>query len=176
MRVSTLLALAAVIVLVSGCTASKPNAGSQTPASGGSSAGQHAKPEVLEDKGTMTASAGVAITFTVGAMGVQPTATGNVTLMYFELKWDGPTDLNLCVHKPTSGSTGTAENCDGAVANKGLPGMPDSPVHATYPNPEPGAWSASPYATGASGNTNYALAVTLFHGETEVPAGYTALT
>jgi hypothetical protein len=94
--------------------------------------------------------------------------------MLIEMKWTGPADLDLCVNKPSGGNTGGAANCD-AVSNGGLPGMPDSPFRVTYPSPEAGSWSIAPSVKGAAAQTEYHIAVTLFHGEREVPAGYTAV-
>ncbi|HUR63163.1 MAG TPA: hypothetical protein VM241_01645 [Candidatus Thermoplasmatota archaeon] len=167
-----LVASCAALLLLAGC------AGTTTTTSGNGtttlSATLPAKPQVLSDDGTVTAGIGARVSFTLGAPGVTPGVQGNATLLYVEMAWAGPTDLDLCVHTPSSGMTGTAQNCDGKGGG-GLPGMPDSPIRLTYTAPEKGAWSVAPTVNGAAAQTDYRLRVTLFHGETTVPAGYTAL-
>jgi hypothetical protein len=171
-----LFASCAALLLLAGCTGTTTTttgSGTTGPASGAMVMG---KPEVVSDKGTITAGLGAGVSFTLGAAGAAPGVQGNVTLLYIELRWTGPVDLGLCVNTPSGGNTAGAANCDSGVKNGGLPGMPDSPVHATYVDPEQGDWKAFPDANGAAAQTDYELAVTLFHGEREVPAGYTAFT
>jgi hypothetical protein len=170
-----LFASLAAALLLAGCAGSTTSSTTTTGAPGTPSA--FAPPEVIPDKGTITASASVPMgaSFAIGVEGAKP-GVANVSLLYIELRWTGPADLNLCVDKPSSASTGgQVGSCEPEGAG-GLPGMPDSPVHVTYLDPEEGEWDVSPYANGGAANTPYELAVTLFHGEREVPQGYTAFT
>ncbi|HEX2066825.1 MAG TPA: hypothetical protein VHI93_08440, partial [Candidatus Thermoplasmatota archaeon] len=149
----------AMVLLLSGCAGLSDPSPTPTGPSGPGTA-DLAKPQVLRDTGTVTAGVGVGLSLTFGAPGVGPSVKDNVTLMHIELRWSGPADLNLCIHKPSSGSTGAASNCE-AGGDGGAPGMPDSPLRITIPSPEKGAWTISPYANGAAAQTDYELAVTL---------------
>jgi hypothetical protein len=113
-----------------------------------------------------------------GSLGGESTAfevTSNVTLLYAEIAWDDPVqDIDLALASPDAGMTGTAQNFD-YVAQGGSPGAPDSPHSLTIASPTAGDWQASAFADGAAAMVDYRVAITLFHGETAVPAGYTAL-
>jgi hypothetical protein len=147
----------------------------QVPGTGNATA--QPKPVVYTASGTMTAGVGSnpGVSFSLGAPNASGAVKAGATLVYVEMKWDTPFDLNLCVHLPASGSTGPAANCDPAVPSNGLPGMPDSPATFTYKAPPTGDWSVTPYTNGGAAATNVDIAFTVFYGETAVPAGYTAL-
>ncbi len=137
-----------------------------------------AKPPVVKTaSGTITAAVGVngGASFTLGGASAEGNVEAGARFLLAELSWDGVADLDLCVGKPASGTTGPAANCDGAPGTGGLPGMPDSPIAFVYTNPEAGAWSVGPYANGPVANTAFTVAFTVFYDETEIPAGYTAL-
>jgi hypothetical protein len=103
------------------------------------------------------------------------TVGSDVTLVYAEMAWEDPVqDLDLGLASPDAGMTGTAQNFD-HVAKGGMPGAPDSPHSLTIVGPAPGEWLATAFANGAASMVDYRIAVTLFHGETTVPDGYTAL-
>lgn len=98
------------------------------------------------------------------------------TLVFAELKWDSPViDLNVALRSPAAGQTGTANNFD-HTGSGGNPGMPNSPETLTISGADvlAGDWQGTAFANGAAAEQDYQLAVTVFYGATEVPAGYTA--
>jgi hypothetical protein len=129
-------------------------------------------PQVMQGMGMITAS-GPVLAF--GSPALEFTVASNVTLLYAEIVWeDAVQDINLALASPSAGMTGTAQNFD-HVVEAGSPGEPDSPHSLTIANPEPGLWYASAFANGAATMVEYRIVVSLFHGETVVPAGYSAL-
>ena len=129
-------------------------------------------PTVVKGTGMITASGPV---LAVGGESLAFSVGSNVTLLYAEISWDDSVqDIDLALASPSAGMTGTAQNFD-YIVQAGSPGAPDSPHSFTLATPEAGAWQASAFANGAATMLEYRLAITLFHGEAEVPAGYTAL-
>ena len=119
-------------------------------------------PNVTPGEGTMLVSAG-GLTFGQGGLDVDVGDT--VTLLYAEIRWaDTVQDLNLGVRSPTYDYT----------VEGGGPGSPDSPHSLAVQSPEEGTWSATAFANPAAVGVTYDLAITLFHGEKQVPDGYTA--
>jgi hypothetical protein len=111
----------------------------------------------------------------LGGAAVPFNVTSNVTLLYVEIAWEDPVqDIDLALASPDAGMTGTAQNFD-YVQSGGMPGAPDSPHSITIPSPAAGDWLASAFADGAAAMVDYRVAITLFHGEDAVPAGYSAL-
>ncbi|MFA5943053.1 MAG: hypothetical protein WC876_01150 [Candidatus Thermoplasmatota archaeon] len=129
-------------------------------------------PTVVKGTGMITASGPV---LAVGGESLAFSVGSNVTLLYAEIAWDDAVqDIDLALASPSAGMTGTAQNFD-YIVQAGSPGAPDSPHSFTLAAPEAGDWQASAFANGAASMVEYRLAITLFHGETEVPAGYSAL-
>jgi hypothetical protein len=129
-------------------------------------------PTVVEGTGMIVASGPVVA---LGGDSMPFTVEANVTLLYAEIEWkDEVQDIDLALASPSAGMTGTAQNFD-YVAQAGSPGMPDSPHSLTIVAPEPGDWLASAFANGAATMVEYRIVVTLFHGEAELPGGYSAL-
>lgn len=129
-------------------------------------------PTVIQGTGSITASGPV---LAVGGEATPFTVTPGVTLLFAEIQWEDPVqDVDLALASPEAGMTGTAQNFD-FLASGGSPGMPDSPHSLTIPNPQAGDWQASAFANGAAAMLEYHVAITLFHGETAVPSGYSAL-
>lgn len=129
-------------------------------------------PQVVQGMGMITAS-GPVLAF--GSPALEFTVASNVTLVYAEIVWeDAVQDINLALASPSAGMTGTAQNFD-HIAEAGSPGEPDSPHSLTVVSPAPGLWQASAFANGAAAMVEYRIAVSLFHGETVLPAGYSAL-
>lgn len=172
MKALPAVSCAILLLVLSGCAGTP--ASTSSPTSGPQPATGAAMPQVLRDQGTLTAGVGAGLSLTLGAGGVAPSVKANVTLMLIELRWAGPVDLDLCIQSPSSENTAGVGECED-LGDGGMPGLPDSPVQVAIPAPEQGAWTISPYADGAAAETEYELAVTLFRGETAVPAGYTAL-
>lgn len=130
------------------------------------------QPTVVEGTGMITASGPVVA---VGSESVLFSVASNVTLVFAEITWEDPAqDIDLALASPSAGMTGTAQNFD-YIEQSGSPGMPDSPHSLTIVAPEAGEWQASAFGNGAAGMIEYRIVVTMFHGETEVPAGYSAL-
>jgi hypothetical protein len=158
-------ALAAALCLAAGCLAPRPE--------GGEEAAAWPPPTVLRTGGLVVASGpmvavpgGDTYAFAVAA---------NVTLLLAEIRWDDPVqDLDLALASPSAGGAGRVQNFDHA-ASGGSPGSPDSPHSLEVDVPETGEWRASAFGNGAAAAVEYRLALTLFHGESDVPAGYTAL-
>lgn len=177
MRLSSLTVVALLgLVVLAGCS-SKPAPTSSNAVLPVPTPGPYVgPPEVQTLNGTVNfgANSGVLST-TQGATSLE-FDVANATLVYVELKWDTQFDLDLCVVSPSSGSTaGQADNCI-AGGSGGMAGSPDSPVHMTLTSPEAGHWKANPISgPGGAVNVNYEIAVTQFHGETTVPAGFSAL-
>lgn len=129
-------------------------------------------PTVVRGTGTITASGPV---LAVGGESIPFTVGDNVTVLFAEIAWDDEVqDIDLALASPSAGMTGTAQNFD-FIAQGGSPGAPDSPHSLTIVAPEPGAWQASAFANGAAGAIEYRIVVSLFHGEAQVPDGYSAL-
>ncbi|HUR24587.1 MAG TPA: hypothetical protein VM327_01045 [Candidatus Thermoplasmatota archaeon] len=129
-------------------------------------------PSVVDGTGMITASGPV---FALGGESLQFTVEDNVTLVFAEIVWeDEVQDLDLALASPSAGMTGNAQNFD-HVASGGAPGSPDSPHSLTIVTPETGAWQASAFANGVGGMVEYRIVVTMFHGESAVPVGYSAL-
>lgn len=165
-------ALAALAVLASGCLSDDdlpPSDGGPDGAPGSTDA---QPPTVLRGEGQITASGPVVA---VGGTPMTFSVAPNATLLLAEIAWDDPVqDINLALASPSAGMTGTAQNFD-HVAEGGSPGMPDSPHSLAVASPETGDWQASAFANGGGANVEFRIAVTLFHGETTVPEGYTAI-
>lgn len=171
MRIALASSLLALLALA-GCS----DGGDETPAPAGpvDANGEplDAAPQVIKGTGTITASGPV---LSLGDAGIPFGVGANVTLLYAEIVWSDPVqDIDLALASPAAGTTGTAQNFD-IIANGGSPGAPDSPHSLTVANPAQGEWQASAFANGAAAMLEYDVAITLFHGETAVPPGYTAL-
>ena len=168
MRTAALLVplAAALLALGAGCISNRP--------AGGPSAAAAEPPTVLVSEGQVVASGPmVAVGGADGAyaFSVDP----SVTLLLAEIQWEDPVqDIDLALASPSAGMTGTAQNFD-HQAEGGSPGAPDSPHRLAVEAPEPGDWQATAFANGAGTMVEYHLAITLFHGETAVPDGYSAL-
>ncbi|MHB1262776.1 MAG: hypothetical protein ACYC2H_13800 [Thermoplasmatota archaeon] len=129
-------------------------------------------PTVVRGAGMITASGPV---LAVGGESVPFSVASNVTLLFAEIAWDDEVqDIDLALASPSAGMTGAAQNFD-FVAQGGSPGDPDSPHSLTIVAPEAGEWQASAFANGVAGALEYRIVVSLFHGETAVPAGYSGL-
>jgi hypothetical protein len=165
-RTAALLAplAAALLALGAGCLSTSPASGPQPAAP--------EPPTVLVSEGQVAASGPMVA---VGGDSYPFTVDPSVTLLLAEIQWEDPAqDLDLALASPSAGMTGTAQNFDHR-AEGGSPGMPDSPHHLLVEAPEPGDWQATAFGNGAGAMVDYHLAVTLFHGETAVPDGYSAL-
>lgn len=154
-----------LLTLAAGCLSDRPAQGP-----GPSQAAE--PPTLLHAEGQVTASGpmlavgGAPFTFPVAA---------NVTLLLAEIQWEDPVqDLDLALASPSAGTTGTAQNFDHR-AEGGAPGAPDSPHQLAVEAPETGDWQATAFGNGGGAMVEYRLAITLFHGETAVPDGYTGL-
>jgi hypothetical protein len=162
-RALVLLA-ALALALGAGCLSDRPGASVAAPAA--------QPPTVLHGEGQVTASgpmvavSGEPYGFDVG---------GNVTLLLAEIQWEDPVqDLDLALASPSAATTGGVQTFD-HVAEGGSPGAPDSPHRLAVEAPETGDWQATAFGDGASAMVPFTLAITLFHGETSVPDGYSAL-
>lgn len=137
-----------------------------------------ASPVVHDGSGSVTAGVGndQAGSFYFGAGGAAFNVPVNATLMFIELAWDSPAlSFDLCVHAPADGDIQGTPIC-GASVDGGGPGTPTGLVTYTLQAPAPGdGWTATASPDGPSANQAYQLKVTLFFGETSVPAGYSAL-
>ncbi|MCA1811344.1 MAG: hypothetical protein LC623_04950, partial [Halobacteriales archaeon] len=88
-----LFASCAALLLLAGCTDTATTTTTSGTTGPGGMPGA-AKPDVVRDDGTITASGGVGVTLTIPAIGAAPDVQGNVTLLYAELRWTGPADLD----------------------------------------------------------------------------------
>lgn len=165
MRTTALLALAAALLaLGAGCISDRPASGPAPAAA--------QPPTVLLSEGQVAASGPVVA---VGGDSYPFSVDPSVTLLLAEIQWEDPVqDIDLALASPSAGTVGGAQNFD-HQAKGGSPGMPDSPHRLLVEAPEPGDWQATAFADGAGAMVTYHLAITLFHGETAVPDGYSAL-
>ena len=137
-----------------------------------------ADPKVVDGSGTIMAGAGTPVlSFNNGGGSADFAVSANVTLLYAELSWSSPiVALDLCVHAPSDGANEAGVPICGEVVDGGGPGTPTGLVTYTLASPEVGdGWTINPYLDGPAAQQDFQLKVTLFYGETEVPAGYTAL-
>jgi hypothetical protein len=112
-------------------------------------------PTVVRGAGMVTLSGPV---LAIGSEATPFAVAPNVTLLYAEIVWDDEVqDIDLALASPSAGMTGTAQNYDHLVA------------------PEPGEWQASAFGNGVAGMVEFRIAITMFHGETTVPDGYSGL-
>lgn len=145
----------------------------------GGGAGEDGEDDLMADPPTVVAGTGMITAsgpvLAVGGESLAFSVGSNVTLLFAEIAWeDEVQDIDLALASPSAGMTGNAQNFD-HVAASGSPGSPDSPHSLTIVAPDAGEWQASAFANGAATMVEYRIAVTLFHGEASVPAGYTAL-
>ncbi len=170
--------LAGLLLLLPGCVSSDDDGATPIPDDAVDADGDgKADPRVIDGSGTIAAGAGTPVVSTSNGGGSADFAvSANVTLLYAEMTWSSPiVALDLCIHAPSDGQTQGVDNC-GAVADGGGPGTPSGHVEYELANPEAGeGWSINPYLDGPAAQQEYQLKVTLFYGETSVPAGYTAL-
>lgn len=173
--IALLLALA---VAFSGCASDSKDEQDPGTGDGGSVVNNTTVgPKVFTGTGTVVASAGTSQTggggFSQG--GLEFAVEVGATLLFAEIEWDDPVqDLDMGLASPESGSAAGERNWD-HTASGGMPGAPDSPHSLTIPSPLAGDWFGGALANGASGNLPYRIVVTVFHGETSVPEGYSAL-
>ena len=179
----TLLLLALLPLALSGCathaaqpasgTASTATSSTAPPAPGGpTSPSPSLPPQVLYANGTVQAGLNappMSITPTMRGLGFP---VGNESLVLVELAWDGPQDLDLCVHRPSTPPLASFGGCEDPAFS---PTTNEQTLQVAYPNPEAGAWSVHPTSGTVAAQVPYRMAVSLFHGPTEAPAGYTAL-
>ena len=174
-----LLAAAIAALLLSGCTSSPGDDPAQLPSETVDADGDgRADPQVIDGSGTIEAGAGTpVVSFNTGGSAAEFTVSDNVTLLFAELAWSSPiVALDLCVHAPSDGVNEAGVPVCGVVQDGGGPGTPSGLVTYELAAPEAGAgWSLSPYLDGPAAQQDYQLKVTLFYGESSVPAGYTAL-
>jgi hypothetical protein len=129
-------------------------------------------PTVVRGAGMVTLSGPV---LAIGSEATPFAVAPNVTLLYAEIVWDDEVqDIDLALASPSAGMTGTAQNYD-HIVRQGSPGMPDSPHSLALVAPEPGEWQASAFGNGVAGMVEFRIAITMFHGETTVPDGYSGL-
>ena len=171
--------LAGLLLLLPGCVSSSRDDGAgPIPSDATDADGDgRADPKVIDGSGTIQAGAGTPVISTSsGATSADFAVSANVTLLYAEMEWSSPIiALDLCVHAPADGQTQGVDNC-GEVVDGGGPGTPAGRLTFSRASPEAGeGWSISPYLDGPAAQQDYVLKVTLFYGETEVPASYTAL-
>ena len=172
--------LAALLLALSGCMSSSTDDGqSALPSDATDADGDGAAdPKVVDGSGTIQAGAGTPVlSFNNGGGSADFAVTGNVTLLHAELAWSSPiVALDLCVHAPSDGANEAGVPICGVVQDGGGPGTPSGLVTYTLAAPEVGeGWSISPYLDGPAAQQDFELKVTLFYGETAVPAGYSAL-
>jgi hypothetical protein len=172
----TLAILAALALLtMAGCSDEKTTTGPEEPEE--PQTGGNNTTQVSEITGTVSASVGVpgVVSFQSGAAALEFTVGPNATLIHIELEWDSAAlDLDLHAKEPGSDATTWQHSAEG-----GGPGSPDSPHNLTIAMGEAGtwegAWTAGIFANGAASNVNYRIVASVFHGETALPEGYTAL-
>lgn len=177
----TLLVLASLASLaLAGCSSEDTEGGdpiptvTDGPVGGGN--GTQGPPRVFYGNGTITFSAGTpVVSFTNGGAGFEFEVLDNATLLFAEMAWEGPSDLDLYLSSPAAGEDPAGNRVYDHTNTEGDVGSPDIPSTITVKKPGDGTWVATPFAKAGTAGTAFDLAITVFYGETEVAAGYTAL-
>lgn len=171
--------LAGLLLLLPGCVSSSDDDPTPIPSDATDADGDgQADPKVVDGSGTIQAGAGTPVVSTSSGGGSADfSVSANVTLLYAELEWSSPVvALDLCVHAPSDGANEAGVPICGEVVDGGGPGTPAGRIAYVRAAPESGdGWTINPYLDGPAAQQDYVLKVTLFYGESEVPAGYSAL-
>lgn len=182
-RIPLALPLAAALVAalaLAGCSGSESGKDptpttSGSPNGGGNGTGSMA-PKVLYANGTITFSAGTpVVSFTSGGAGYEFDVDNGTQLLFAEMVWTGPADLDLYLSSPGAGSDAAGNRNYDNTNTAGNVGTPDSPSTLTIKKPGKGGWAATPFSKGGAARQDFSMAFTLFYDTAELPAGYTAL-